>query len=344
VQRFVLLGLVAIAMLAACATPAPDDPPGAAPSEARDAAAREPTEDPAAELPPATAGPIRADLALASTTVPLGETIEATLTLTNASTGTVRIQELVHDVQSLSFRMVQGGTSFEYRRIMHWSHSPRIWEVVDLEPGDSVSEAFRIPAVVPGEVRLAGVYRGAGDEEVGTAPATVRVDAPSPDARVVTRLRTNFGDVVIDLYEHDAPNTVLHFADLVSREFYDGVRFHRLIPGFVLQGGDPLGNGTGDAGYYLPAEFNERPHAASVVSMARGPEPDSAGSQFFICLAPAPHLDGEYTAFGEVVEGFESAVRKIEAEVETYEGSDRIAGDAYIERATLEVRPRSDAP
>lgn len=130
------------------------------------------------------------------------------------------------------------------------------------------------------------------------------------------------GDVIkAELYPEIAPNTVNNFISLINHNFYDGVCFHRVIKGFMLQGGDPDGNGTGGTGYEIKGEFthngfkNDLKHTAGVLSMARTMIPDSAGSQFFIMHQDAPHLDGEYAAFGKVIEGMD-VVNKI-AEVRT---------------------------
>jgi peptidyl-prolyl cis-trans isomerase B (cyclophilin B) len=113
------------------------------------------------------------------------------------------------------------------------------------------------------------------------------------------------GEVRIELYSEDAPKTVESFVTLAKKGFYNGLTFHRVVPGFVAQGGDPKGDGTGGPGYSLKAEFNKRKHARGTVAMARSQHPDSAGSQFYICFQPAPHLDGNYTVFGQVVKGME---------------------------------------
>ena len=130
------------------------------------------------------------------------------------------------------------------------------------------------------------------------------------------------GDVIkAELYPEIAPNTVNNFISLINHNFYDGVCFHRVIKGFMLQGGDPDGNGTGGPGYEIKGEFtnngfkNDLKHTAGVLSMARTMIPDSAGSQFFIMHQDAPHLDGEYAAFGKVIEGMD-VVNKI-ADVRT---------------------------
>lgn len=121
--------------------------------------------------------------------------------------------------------------------------------------------------------------------------------------------------IVIELYPDVAPNTVRNFISLARSGFYDGTIFHRVIPGFVIQGGDPQGTGVGGPGYSIRGEFaangfpNDLKHTRGVVSMARTQDPNSAGSQFFIMVADAPHLDGHYAAFGRVVEGMEEVDR-----------------------------------
>jgi len=121
------------------------------------------------------------------------------------------------------------------------------------------------------------------------------------------------GEFRIKFFPGDAPNTVKNFIMLTRAGFYDSLTFHRVIkdPPFVAQGGDPEGDGTGGPGYTIDAEFNNRPHKEGTVAMARAQDPNSAGSQFYICLAPQPHLDGKYTVFGEVIEGMD-VVWKIE--------------------------------
>ncbi len=130
---------------------------------------------------------------------------------------------------------------------------------------------------------------------------------------IVTIEMENGGVMKAELYPEVAPNTVNNFVSLVKRGFYDGTIFHRVIPGFMIQGGDPQGSGTGGPGYEIPGEFasngfqNDLKHTPGVLSMARTMDPNSAGSQFFVMVAPAPHLDGEYAAFGKLIEGQEVA-------------------------------------
>lgn len=134
------------------------------------------------------------------------------------------------------------------------------------------------------------------------------------DAKPQVKLETSEGTFTVELWPDVAPKHAENFTKLASSGFYDGLTFHRILPGFVIQGGCPEGNGTGGPGWNVPAEFNDRKHDKGVLSMARSAHPDSAGSQFFVCLGReyCQHLDGEYTAFGQVIDGIE-AVDKIAA-------------------------------
>lgn len=126
--------------------------------------------------------------------------------------------------------------------------------------------------------------------------------------KATATLDTSEGTIVFEFLPEKAPATCTNFIALAEKGFYDGLSFHRIIPGFMIQGGCPKGNGTGGPGYTIDAEFNDVAHVPGVVSMARSSDPDSAGSQFFICVAECPHLDGQYTAFGTVTEGLDVAV------------------------------------
>jgi len=124
--------------------------------------------------------------------------------------------------------------------------------------------------------------------------------------RSQVRITTNRGDIVFTLFPDDAPLHTAAFIKLAEAGFYDGLTFHRVEPGFVVQGGDPKGDGTGGPGYKLKAEFNARPHVRGTVAMARASQPDSAGSQFYICLDDARFLDRQYTVFGQMTDGFDA--------------------------------------
>ena len=168
------------------------------------------------------------------------------------------------------------------------------------------------------------------------------------DNPIVTMNIKDYGTIKIELYPKYAPNTVANFVNLVEEGFYNGNTFHRLVPGFVLQGGDPEGNGTGDPGYSIKGEFRENgytkntlKHTTGIISMARSMSPDSAGSQFFIVLADSQmisaSLDNKYAAFGKVIEGLE-IIKKIEdsAEIEDSQ-TGKLKENITIESATVET-------
>jgi peptidyl-prolyl cis-trans isomerase B (cyclophilin B) len=127
----------------------------------------------------------------------------------------------------------------------------------------------------------------------------------------VAVIKTTAGEITLEFWPDVAPKTVENFKTLAKKGFYDGTAFHRIVKGFMIQGGDPLTKnpsmeddwGTGDPGYKIKAEFNDRSHQRGVISMARSQQPDSAGCQFFICLGNASFLDKNYTAFGQVIDG-----------------------------------------
>jgi peptidyl-prolyl cis-trans isomerase B (cyclophilin B) len=132
----------------------------------------------------------------------------------------------------------------------------------------------------------------------------------------IVTINMESGEIIkVELYPEVAPNTVNNFISLINKNFYDGTIFHRVIEGFMIQGGDPDGTGMGGPGYGIKGEFsgngfnNDLKHSRGVISMARSQNPDSAGSQFFIMHADSPHLDGQYAAFGKVIEGMEEVDR-----------------------------------
>jgi len=139
-------------------------------------------------------------------------------------------------------------------------------------------------------------------------------------AETTAVIETKFGNLELKFFPDAAPNHVKNFIDLAKKGFYDGTIFHRVIPGFMIQAGDPntknpdrSKHGMGGPGYTVKAEFSDKPHKRGTLSMARAADPNSAGSQFFICVAPASFLDKQYTVFGEVVSGMEAADKIVSA-------------------------------
>lgn len=156
----------------------------------------------------------------------------------------------------------------------------------------------------------------------------------------IVTFETTKGIMKAELYPETAPNTVNNFISLINQNYYDGTIFHRVIPGFMIQGGSPDGNGAGGPGYSIKGEFtqngfkNDLKHTTGILSMARTGFPDSAGSQFFVMVAPAPHLDGSYAAFGKIIEGIEVA-QAIVAVDRDY--SDKPNEDQIMEKVTVET-------
>lgn len=174
--------------------------------------------------------------------------------------------------------------------------SPSIAPSSEVVPAES-------PAPVP------SIEPTATQQPEGTPTVDFTTDANGLSKTQVV-IETNKGIIKYKFYSNDAPNTSKRIAELVQQGFYNGLTFHRVEPGFVIQGGDPNGNGTGGSGQKLKAEFNSRKHVEGTVAMARSQNPDSADSQFYICLGSPSFLDGQYTVFGQLTEGMD-VVRQI---------------------------------
>lgn len=157
---------------------------------------------------------------------------------------------------------------------------------------------------------------------------------------VVTIEMESGNKIKVELYPEIAPNTVNNFISLVKKGFYDGITFHRVIPGFMIQGGCPEGNGTGGPGYTIKGEFkqngieNNLKHDKGVISMARTMMPNSAGSQFFIMVEKSPHLDGQYAAFGKTIEGLEEVDRIVSVRRDS---NDKPYDDEKMKKVTVET-------
>jgi cyclophilin family peptidyl-prolyl cis-trans isomerase len=181
-----------------------------------------------------------------------------------------------------------------------------------LKEGDKQS-----PLDVQGKQSLAYLDQARQKWEEEAAIREKEKDANLP--RVV--LKTSQGDITLELFEEEAPNTVANFISLVEKKYYDGLTFHRVIPHFMAQGGDPKGDGSGGPGYTIPDEVDNpkfRKHFRGSLSMAKTNAPDSGGSQFFLCFVATDHLDGKHTVFGRVIDGIEvlAKLRRTEPESE----------------------------
>lgn len=173
--------------------------------------------------------------------------------------------------------------------------------------------------------------------------ANLNYDTENP---VVALYVEKYGSIVIELYPDVAPNTVNNFISLIKSGFYDNNSFHRLVPGFVLQGGDPDGVGSGGPGYSIKGEFtkngfdNNLSHTKWVVSMARSSDMDSAGSQFFICLDDAKNLDGEYASFGKVIDGFDILKAIEKNEIVSNTNSGKLQNNLKIKKVLVDLKDK----
>ncbi len=170
------------------------------------------------------------------------------------------------------------------------------------------------------------------DKKKYDKPPEMKIDK---NKKYTATIETDAGTMVAELYPKIAPQTVNSFVFLAREGFYEGVIFHRVIPGFMIQGGDPTGTGTGGPGYNLKAEFNDTKHVRGVLSMARAQDPDSAGSQFFVMHADSPFLDNKYTAFGKLTKGLETVDKIVSAPTGD---QDRPTTPVKIKKITIEEK------
>ena len=193
---------------------------------------------------------------------------------------------------------------------------------------------------------MGGLSMQGGDAFAATtAKAKAKPEATTTAAKGnedVAILKTSLGTIVFRFYEKDAPKHVANFKKLASSGFYDGTTFHRVIPGFMIQGGDPnskdadrTNDGLGGSGSNVPAEFNANKHLRGTVSMARAQDPNSASSQFFICVKPTPFLDGQYSVFGQVIEGMDVVDKIVNV---PRDARDNPIDKVVMEKVTIEKR------
>ncbi len=181
------------------------------------------------------------------------------------------------------------------------------------------------------------------------AVASVNAEEQKPmnSANEVAVIKTSEGEMVAEFWPEVAPNTVENFKKLARSGFYDGTAFHRIVKGFMIQGGDPLTKdpakesryGTGDPGYKIKAEFNDRSHERGVLSMARSSNPDSAGSQFFICLANVSRLDHQYTTFGKLIKGDDVLGKIGDIEVTMSDSGERSKPTKRVTVESIKIAP-----
>jgi len=199
-----------------------------------------------------------------------------------------------------------------------------------------------------GLILMGGLVMQGQDASAATSTTkTDKTDKTKPAATTKTGedvavLQTSMGTIVFRFFDKDAPKHVANFKKLAGEGFYNGTTFHRVIPGFMIQGGDPnskdadrSNDGTGGSGTNIPAEFNANKHLRGTVSMARSNDPNSASSQFFICVKPAEFLDGKYSVFGQVIEGMDVVDKIVSV---PRDQKDNPIDKVVIEKATIEKR------
>lgn len=251
----------------------------------------------------------------------LGDWVEVKFNLHNTGQADLNLVKPIVDVHSVSFEITceylksRPEEPRRYFTFVHTVYTPSVsesnkgrLEKIVLKSGKEYSCTFKIPALLIGKMKVLASYQG-WTQKVKSNPIEVEINPAvnvKADAQeLIAVIDTNHGKIICKFYPENAPNTVLNFIKLAKEGFYTNHIFHRVIKGFMIQGGCPKGNGTSGPGYSIKAEFNQQKHLVGTLSMARSQHNDSAGSQFFICLGPTPQLDNKYTIFGQVSNGIE---------------------------------------
>jgi cyclophilin family peptidyl-prolyl cis-trans isomerase len=242
--------------------------------------------------------------------VNLGETVRAKVTVRNDGATAVTLPRPEFCLPSVSLHVTRrpdapGPESF-LTRVRGEA------EQVQLAPGETAEGVIEFPAVEPRPVFIEALYRPTGR----VTPALLETNAERSKSvtlkvhgkRLLAKLDTEAGLITLEFFPDRALNHVTSFVALAQKGYFNGISFHRVVPDFVIQGGDPTGSGSGGPGDQLPAEFNDIRHVPGILSMARTSDPHSAGSQFFICTADCPNLDNQYTVFGRVSDGLDAVM------------------------------------
>lgn len=315
-------------------------------------------------------------IASAKTVVTLGEPLELELTLTNLAPQKTEFIKPILDIDSVSFELTllpekDKPWIFTYTIITPsvYEHQRNKLEKITLEamntPNSTYKTGFKIPTLKTGKWQIKAVYKGGqypdisepisfavlpprnNRDSVATPPAPKKATAETSeksavvkDVELVAVLETSKGKITCRFFPEMAPNTVMNFVRLAQDGFYTNHIFHRVIKGFMIQGGCPERTGRGGPGYSIPAEFGQKKHLKGTLSMARSQSNDSAGSQFYICLEPQAMLDGKYTVFGETIEGQDvvDAIGAVQTTGNRGNPPDKPLEDMVIKKITIEVR------
>lgn len=251
----------------------------------------------------------------------VGDTLTAKVTLTNHSSAPATIIKPMLGRESISLHVkteAMAAPAVWTRYYGHYDYSPSptnprepisTWvqddlETITLDAGATAEWGIAVPALSTGVWEWSASYAGLGaNAMISSAPQSAQVSPRGDAEKAVVEITTNAGTVYVELLVEETPGTALNFASSVANEKYDGLIFHRVIKDFMIQGGDPDGTGEGSFGYIIPFETPVSKHLPGVLSMAREPALDSAGSQFFLMHGTSPHLDGKYCAFGRTLQG-----------------------------------------
>jgi cyclophilin family peptidyl-prolyl cis-trans isomerase len=278
------------------------------------------------EKPMSTPSSLKLTISSPKTEIIIGDWIQIDLTLTNMTNAEIKVTKPIIDIDSISFLIKniplqpkEKEWSFSYSVLAPsvYEHNKNNLEKITLgktgTPESEFKTKFNIPALALATWQIKADYKG-GSEIVSSEPLDFKIVPPKSekadeiikDGELTATIETSKGNMTCRFFFNAAPNTVLNFARLAKEGFYNNLIFHRIIKGFMIQGGDPEGTGGGGPGYSIKAEFNHNKHLKGTLSMARSTSNDSAGSQFFICLQPQQRLDHQYTTFGELLEGVDT--------------------------------------
>jgi peptidyl-prolyl cis-trans isomerase B (cyclophilin B) len=321
------------------------------------------SDQPPSNAPKSAVAYYKINIEIPKNVVELGQTVDVNFSIANLGKEKTDVIKPVLDIDSVSLELTytpdQGkGFSFTYTVVTPsaYEHDKAKLEKITLDkfglPDGTFKTTFSIPAIKQGRWSVKAVYKGSGQpsssDEVSFAvlppvpPAgAARAAVRSQNNEVVAVIDTNKGKITCRFLTEDAPNHAINFIKLAKNGFYNNLIFHRVIKGFMIQGGCPQKNGMGGPGYNVRAEFNQKKHLKGTLSMARSQHNDSGGSQFYICLDPQPRLDNQYTVFGEVVEGMEvvDAIGNTATTGSDSNPKDKPIEDMVIKSVTIETRP-----
>ncbi len=271
---------------------------------------------------------MQVELSFENASVALGDNYRAHVKVTNDDGSNPRLPaiQLAHASVSLEFQRADGSVAKLIRL-----QGPV--DQVAVDTGASIEGTLELPAVETGAFQVTAIYNPGRDASKDLSAGEGTRSEPSAlsvtgEGNLNATIETEEGPVTLEFWPDRALNHVSSFVELANRGYYDGIVIHRVVPGFVIQGGDPTGTGGGGPGYKIPAEFNDAPHEVGVLSMARTPDPHSAGSQFFLCTAQCSSLDNQYTVFGKVTDGIERVLKIGESESN--------AGRYHLQKVTVQ--------